>query len=101
MQKYSIISYTTAISILIIALSIAYYLVIFIPEKEKAKQDQINKELQIKETEQGAKRREQGVYADCDIEANDKATELLKSKIEIATKSGGYLPGGWKEAAEK
>lgn len=87
------------IAALIIALSVAYYLVIFLPAKEKARQEQVNRELEIKQkatqgqinqeseikqTEQQSQKNQQQIYKDCDVEARDKAKSLLQSKMEIA-----------------
>ena len=101
MKKISPISFVAALSLLIVALSIAYYLVIFIPDKEKARQKEINRELQLKEAEQEAKSKELEVYQGCEAEAKEEAKELLKSKIEIAQKTGTSVPATWKEASEK
>lgn len=101
MKKVSPFSFVVAISVLIVALSVAYYLVIFIPAKEKTRQEQVNREFQLKEAEQQSKKIEQQVYKDCDTEAEENASKLLKSKIEIAQKAGTYIPPTWKEASEK
>lgn len=66
---------------LIIALSIAYYLVIFVPQKEKARieqQKQEQKDQQVKE--QGEKTTRQN----CQKESADKAIAVLKSRSEIS-----------------
>lgn len=101
MKKVSPFSVAAALSLLIVALSAAYYLVIFIPAKEKARLEQANRELKLKEAEQNAKNKELQVYKDCDTEANENAENLLKSKIEIAQKAGTSIPATWKEASEK
>jgi hypothetical protein len=75
--------------------------VIFIPSREKAREEQAVKEIQLKEKEQEAKSNELKVYADCEDESNDRAKVLLRSKIEIATRSGSEMPAGMKEASEK
>ena len=50
MKKINLIQATMAIGILIIALSVAYYLLIFIPKNEQAKQEQRKLEI-INQTE--------------------------------------------------
>lgn len=90
-----------SIAILIIALSVAYHLVIFLPAKEKARQEQVNRELEniqkatqeqtnqeseIKQTEQQSQKNQQQIYKDCDVEAKDKAKSILRSRLEIAEK---------------
>lgn len=71
----SILTFSVAAAILIIALSVAYYFVIFLPGKESAKKE---------------------VFMDCDTEAKETAKDLLQKKGEI-----GAGPSNWKEAFDK
>ena len=68
------------ISFLVIALSIAYYFVIFLPQKERERQAL---ELQKQSSEQIAVDERKRIYEECATEANDKSRELLKKKIEL------------------
>ncbi|OGD87927.1 hypothetical protein A3H87_01815 [Candidatus Curtissbacteria bacterium RIFCSPLOWO2_02_FULL_42_37] len=101
LKGINLFSIIASVAILIVALSFAYYLVIFLPSKEKTMQEQASKELQLKQAEQQKKDKEAQVYKDCDDEAAEGARELLKSKIEIAQNSGTAIPSTWKEASEK
>lgn len=65
-KNLSLTQLIAMLSMLIIALSIGYYLVIFIPRNKQ-------KELEI--------------YKNCDDEASIKARKLLESKIDVAIKS--------------
>lgn len=89
--------FVASISILIVALSIAYYFVIYLPSMAE-------RELQLKEAEKREEKSETEIYSDCDAEAQRRAIELLKSKIEIAEKSNLTYTHDykiWKEASEK
>ena len=85
-----------SVSILIIALSVSYYFVVFLPAKEKTKQEQVNRELGLKQAEQEAKQKELQVFKDCDTEAIEKAKELLRKKGII-----GDAPSNWEKAEEQ
>jgi len=100
-ERGLLFSIVVSISVLIVALSVAYYFVIFLPSKEKARQEQINKELEIKQTEQEFQEKQLQIYEDCDSEAQRRARELLESKIEVSRKAGQTPPLYWKEAFEQ
>lgn len=90
-------SVVASISVLIVALSIAYYFVIYLPSMAK-------RELQLKEAERQEQKSETEIYSDCDVEAHRKATELLKAKVEIAEENNLTYTQNyriWKEASEK
>lgn len=101
LKGFNLFSIVASAAVMIIALSVAYYFVIFLPAKEKTRQGQIARDLQFKQAEQEKKEEEDKVYQDCDMEAVERADELLKSKIEIAQKTGTSIPATWKEASEK
>lgn len=67
-------------SFLIIALSIAYYFVIFLPTQERNKQM-----LQDEKTtlEQQSLEKSKQISTDCEKSAGEQATETLKSKAEL------------------
>ena len=69
-----------ALSILVVALSIAFYFVIFLPQKERERQAA---ELLKQSTEQKAEEDRKQIFKNCATEAHDKARNLLKNKIEL------------------
>jgi len=92
-----------SVSILIIALSVTYYLVIFVPSREKATAEQKAKEIETEAEKQRLERDKFKVYEDCDKEAKEEAQKLLESKIEIMEETGSQATRykEYKAAAEK
>lgn len=84
------------VSFLIIALSIAYYLVIFLPSKERGIQ-QI--ELQKATSEQLVEDDKKQTYSQCEKDASKAAVQTLKSKAELLPE--GKLKTTLEEAASK
>ena len=69
-----------ALSFLIVALSVAFYFVIFLPQKERERQTvELLKQSSVQEAEDKRKQ----IFVDCANEADVKARELLKKKIEL------------------
>lgn len=82
-NKFSFVQFFSVLSLMLIAGSVFYYFVIFLPGKEQFKQTQ---------------------YTNCDIEAKDEALKLLKSKIEMAEEVGMTTDNQykiWKQASLK
>lgn len=97
LKNTTLLQLVASASILLIASSIAYYFVLYLPALERAKQEQSQREFELKE-------KEQQIYKDCDYEAQSRATENLKSKVEVAEKSNLTYTSDykiWKEASEK
>lgn len=93
-RRFNLFQVVAGLSLLIVASAVAYYLIIFLPSKEKARQE-------LERAKQDAKNKEQQTYQDCDVEAQEKAKRLLKSKIEVGKKAGKRIPTTWKEASEQ
>lgn len=84
------------ICLLIISLSIAYYLVIFIPKKEQYKYEQEKFEIEkAKEDEQIRLLQREKTFEYCDEYAAKQASELLIEKSELTNDSM------YKKASEK
>ena len=93
--------YVLSVSVGVIALSVAYYLVIFLPTKEKYRQEQLNAQ---QEEEAGQASKSQ-YYSICQEEAENKAIESAKKKAKIANnyymdkavEEGMYLKDDYKD----
>lgn len=78
--RSKIFVYVLSLSIGIIALSVAYYLVIFLPSKEKYRQEQ----LKAQQEEEAREKDKSSYYSLCQEEARNKAVESAKRKAKIA-----------------
>ena len=74
-----------SISICVIALSIAYYLVVFIPQREKFKQSTQQETYERNVLEEQS---DETKYAQCNTEASKYAHDFLKTKIELMEEQG-------------
>lgn len=93
--NYKLISISASLALIIIALSIAYYLVIFLPSKEKFKQEELGK---AQESEQQEQLSEKQKYRYCQNEATKSAQEALEKKAKLAT---GQLKSILEKAVEE
>lgn len=74
--------------LLIIFSLVTYYLAVLLPDQRKTERE-INK-LKTEVTKLQSELDQKNFFSDCDKEAEDKARELLKNKIELAKKTGVY-----------
>ena len=103
-KNITLLQLTASISALVVALSIGYYFAFHLPSVERANQEIAERELLLKETEVQQQKSEADIYEDCDVEAQTRASSLLKSKLELAENSNLTYTQEykvWKEASEK
>lgn len=111
------VSLAVVFSLVVISLSIAYYLAIFIPQKEYLKLEQEKRKLEIesenkrdeaqKEIRQAERREE--LYIECEQSSTEYAKDLLKTKSELVSNStyknavekGLYLKDDYQDALDK
>ena len=101
MKRLGLFSYALSVATIIAALSIAYYFVIALPKIQSDKQALDIQKFAFQKTEKEREEAKEEHYQTCLDEANEKAKQLLKNKIEIADKSGTTIPAIWREASEK
>lgn len=115
MRLKKIIAFFISISVLLIAFSLFYYLVIFLPKKEQAKLDlqkqeqnvkeqilQINEEtIQRGESEKAERPRQLNQCLDAAKSENSRQLELLLSWAERENKDGKYDLTGAFDSLEK
>lgn len=99
--KSKIFVYALSLSVGIVALSVAYYLVIFLPSKEKYRQEQ----LKAQQEDEAREKDKSSYYSLCQEEAEKKAVESAKKKAKIsnnyymnqAVEEGMYLKDDYKD----
>lgn len=92
MKKNDILTYAISASLLIVSLSIAYYLVIYIPKLNAMKlQKEEAQAVQVKQKEEAVqieKKTEPQIREDCETEGQDKAKEKLQKLIDAGLVTG-------------
>lgn len=97
----NILTYTLSTALLIIASAIGYYFTIALPKVQLAKQSLEQQKFELEKSQAEKESEKDHYYKQCSKNAEEEAVDLLKSKIEIAKKSGITVPSTWKEASEK
>ncbi len=100
-MKNKILIYSLSIASLILSSAGAYYLAVALPKIQIEKQKLEEQRFELQKAESLKENLNQEHYSSCSDEAKDRATNLLKTKIEIAAKSGTNIPSTWKEASNK
>lgn len=99
MKNFSLIQLTASFGILVVSLSLAYYFIIFIPQKELFDQQQVKRAVELEERKISAENEKTSLRASCEAEAGEEATNLLKNKLELA--EGSYIYDTYKDAVDK